>query len=71
MNFNLTREQWNKLNVWDEETRNRLLESKEVYTGAIGGEFTYSFTPTNLGTVVKVKSWITNEEIDLTEYDQW
>ena len=37
---------------------------------AIGGEFTYSYTPTGLGTVVRVKNW-DGREIDLTDYDEW
>ncbi len=41
------------------------------YPGTIGGEFTYSFTPTSLGLIKKVKEEITGEELDLTEYDEW
>lgn len=39
------------------------------YAGAIGGDMTVSFTPTGLGTIVKVESW--GHTIDLTEYDTW
>lgn len=39
------------------------------YAGAIGGDVTYSFTPTSLGTVIKVESW--GRVLDLTEYDMW
>lgn len=39
------------------------------YTGALGGDCTYSFFPTGLGTVVKVS--FNNETIDLTDYDSW
>jgi len=41
------------------------------YTGAIAGGLTYSFSPTGLGTVIKVKYALTNEEIDLTNYNEW
>lgn len=44
---------------------------KAPYAGAIGGELTYSFTPTSLGTVVKVTNGLTNETLDLTDYDSW
>ena len=47
--------------------------NKIPYTGAIGGGITYSFTPTSLGTVVKV-TWndgTINETIDVTDYDMW
>jgi hypothetical protein len=43
------------------------------YQGAIGGGLTYSFTPTSLGTVLKVQ-YITHSktyELDLTEYEDW
>jgi len=39
-------------------------------TGAIGGVLTFSFTPTSIGTVVKVIC-ACGEELDLTEYDLW
>lgn len=35
---------------------------------AIGGAFTYMFTPTSLGIIVKVK-YYNGDEIDLTDYD--
>lgn len=43
---------------------------KTRYAGAIGGAYTYRFTPTSLGTVVKVKCDC-GEEIDVTDYDNW
>ena len=39
-------------------------------TGAIGGKITFSFTPTDLGTVVKVKC-ACGFEVDLTDYEDW
>lgn len=41
------------------------------YTGAIGGGLTYCFSPTGLGIVTKVQYSLTDEEIDLTDYDEW
>ena len=59
----------------DKEQREKLRECadkhEQVYTGAIGGRYTYSFTPTGLGTIVKVHDPITNTEIDLTDYESW
>lgn len=37
--------------------------------GAIGGELTYIFTPTSIGTIVKVVHGVTKAELDLTDYD--
>jgi len=62
--FNLTKEQMEKLNKW-------LESNPPVARGAIGGSITYSFTPTSLGVVVKVKNDLSGAEIDLTEYENW
>lgn len=40
------------------------------YQGAIGGKYTYCFSPTNLGIVVKVRC-ACGSEIDVTDYDSW
>lgn len=40
------------------------------YDGAIGGCLTYCFTPTGIGTVIKVRH-ASGKEIDLTKYDNW
>ena len=74
-----------KLSEWAKEQDNIILEKQKLstdpmiremaksgaYYGATGGAFTYSFTPTSLGTVMKVKHGLTNNEIDLTEYSEW
>jgi hypothetical protein len=39
-------------------------------SNAIGGSFTYSFTPTQLGIVVKVQYW-DGQEIDISNYEHW
>lgn len=41
------------------------------YYGAIGGGLTYTFTPTGLGTFIKVKEYITQKEIDLSHCENW
>lgn len=83
--FSLSSEQWQKMHVWytkiqeevaakqwaNPETRKHMLNEKTPYGGAAGGALTYSFTPTNLGTVVKVTEGFTNQTIDLTEYEDW
>ena len=55
----------------EQKTLNEWLKSKdlEVYCGAIGGRFTYSFTPTSLGMIIKVKDDLDGDEIDITDYD--
>lgn len=41
----------------------------KCYAGAIGGNKTFSITPTGLGDIVKVKCNICDKEYDLTSYD--
>ena len=62
--FRLTEEQTTKLLDW----MNALPVAE---TGAVGGRFTYMFTPTGIGLVVKVEDGITKQQIDLTDYNDW
>ena len=41
------------------------------YCGAVGGQFTFYFTPTSIGTIIGVKDAITGEQIDLTDYEMF
>lgn len=41
------------------------------YEGASGGRYTYSATSTSMGTVLEVKDNITQNKIDLTDYESW
>ena len=63
--FGLDDVQKKKLNEW--------LDTKDLtsYTGAIGGRFTYCFTSTSLGQIVKVIDQLDETEIDLTDYGAW
>ena len=62
--FELSDEQLKLLAKWQKKEKRR-------YLGAIGGSYTYSFTPTTLGTVIKVKDNSNGRELDLTDYDEW
>lgn len=59
-------EQLEKLETWvfDHNLSN-------TYSGAIGGRYTFSFTPTSLGLITKVRDNISEQEIDLTDYENW
>lgn len=46
-------------------------EGKRMDGGAIGGRFTFAFTNTSLGTVVKVTDCLTKTELDLSDYENW
>lgn len=63
--FKLTKQQKQKLSDWMEKN------TPDKYCGAIGGRWTYSFTPTTLGIAVSVRDNLTKLEIDLTEYEDW
>lgn len=66
--FWLDQSEREKLAVWMEDQERRI---EGMPQGAIGGAYTYSFTPTSIGMVIKVKNALTNEEIDVTDYDNW
>ncbi len=86
-NHGLDEVQLAKLNKWlaevtkkiDEKHRRgdmrviaeRFKSKGEVYAGSIGGNLTFSVTPTNLGTGFRVSESITGEKIDLSDYDNW
>ncbi len=38
--------------------------------GAIGGRFTYKYTPTSLGIVAKIECGC-GSEVDVTDYSEW
>jgi len=60
----LSEEQLKKLAKWKKK-------KKAKNEGAIGGRYTYSFTPTGLGYVIKVRDNIDKNEIDLTDVEDW
>lgn len=66
-NFSLSDEDFAKVSTW----LAGLKEKKPRHCGAIGGAITYSFTPTSLGTIVKLHDSVTGEELDLTDYLSW
>jgi len=62
--FHITGNELAKIENWMEK-------HESARPGPIGGRYTYSFTPTTLGTVIKVTDAITKEELDATEYESW
>ncbi len=61
----------------EEIERKRILKAEKKHAhkgknvGAIGGKFTYEFTPTSLGIVVIVRCNICKEKTDVTDYESW
>lgn len=62
--FELDKDQSKKISKW-------IKHFDKVYEGAIGGRFTYMFTPTSLGIVIKVQDGVTRDILDVTDYDTW
>ena len=60
--FTLDTSQVEKLNEWYSKLKKRP-------EGAIGGGLSYTFTPTGLGEIVKVKYF--DKELDLSDYESW
>ena len=55
----------------NEQLLQEMWNSGFPYTGAVGGDLEYTFTPTSIGVIAVVKHIITGEELDLTEYNLW
>jgi len=64
MTFTVSDEQIKKFEEWR-------ASHKKIYTGAIGGRYTWTFHPTSLGTITIVVDNMTKENIDLTEFEEW
>ena len=59
--FKLSDEQTEKAKQW--------MKEREKYVGAIGGQFSFTFTPTGLGDIVTITDG--KEELTLTDYNLW
>lgn len=68
MNFHIPLDGINKFNKWNKEH----IKTCKYYqdSGTIGERLTYEFTPTGIGTIIKIKC-ACGEEIDLTDYENW
>ncbi len=71
--FHITDGGWAKVAEWKATLPypNNVREDGMPVGGAIGGRYTYSFTPTGIGTIVKVHDAISKETLDLTDYENW
>ena len=61
--FTLTEEQLEKINEF--------IKNNRKPAGAIGGQFSYIFSPTSIGVVVKIRDDIGGKELDVTNYLDW
>lgn len=65
LTFTITSEERTKINNWSKK------QDKIAKTNQTGAKLTYSFTPTGIGNIIKVKHGITGNELDLTDIDSW
>lgn len=68
--FRLDEKQQTRFNQWN-LAQNEVIKARNggvLNIGASGGQVTFEFTPTGMGTVVRVKNSLTGDSIDLTEY---
>lgn len=74
MDLDLDDTQRTRLDSWLKMQRALMCQvqgTHSPYYGAIGGEITYCFTPTSLGTILVVKHAGTGKEINLTDFNSW
>jgi len=62
MEFKLTPNQTARVTAWT-----KTLVPNLGYRGGLS----YTFTPTELGTIVKVRDGASNQTLDITEYELW
>lgn len=60
-----------RLEMEPEEFESKTFNGEHPYTGAIGGAYKYSFSPTGLGCCVEVEHVMLGEKINLTDYSSW
>jgi hypothetical protein len=64
--FSLSASETAKARAWEREQI-----AKADKPATIGGRFQYRITPTAVGLVVKVYDTLLQEEIEVTEYENW
>lgn len=64
--FRIPNDKLEQVEKWMKE-----ISSKYENIGSNGGLFTYSFTPTNLGIVIKIQENVNNQFLDITDYESW
>lgn len=47
------------------------IDKNNKYSGAIGGQFTWGFTPTTIGMTITITDNISKEVLDVSNYNEW
>jgi len=64
--FELDEAETQKFEAWKREQK-----EKDPHIATAGERWTFMFTPTGLGTIIRVKDELLKEEIDLTDWENW
>jgi hypothetical protein len=67
LTFEITEKQYKKYQRW---RRDKTKKDGELYVGAVGGAYTFCFTPTGIGEIVEVTA-SDGDKLDLTDFDTW
>ena len=67
LTFEITEKQHKKYQKW---RRDKVKKDGELYVGAVGGAYTFCFTPTGIGEIVEVTA-SDGDKLDLTDFDTW
>jgi hypothetical protein len=67
LTFEVTEKQYKKYQRWRNAKKKK---EGELYVGAIGGSYSFCFTPTGVGEIVTVQA-ADGDELDLTDYNTW
>jgi hypothetical protein len=67
LTFEITEKQYKKYQKWRKAKKKK---DGELYVGAIGGAYSFCFTPTGIGEIVEVTA-SDGDKLDLTDFDTW
>lgn len=73
LGFNISKEEFEKAKSWKKaHDLEKHIEPGQThrYSGAIGGAYTWCFTPTSVGDVCTVQCSC-GESLDFTDYESW
>jgi hypothetical protein len=45
--------------------------TEKEYTGVIGGQYSYTFTPTSMGMMLEILDGISGRKINVTDFNSW
>lgn len=70
--FTIPENQIKKLEKWMKEQDQKAFQIDiEHHYGAIGGGYSYTFTPTSIGTFIEVRNVVTGEKIDVSDSENF